>query len=513
MRKILIILSLIAVFHSCRSSHGHQEKSIREQEFLLAPNQVGTIEKGMTIKDLYSIFSENQIKKIKTKSELTADASDNFFVYDSLNHLLLIASPQVKNDEGSKITRIVIKDKRYKTEKGIGLQSNVGQIKDAYENTDFLPSANEIVMFVPEIDANFEINPRHLHSNMWNDSTGTIIADSIPANTTVSTLAIFWNPTQNSVTDKAFWHDLTSRFITWLITQVPSILILICLFIGLMRLLHYAVKRIKKVALNRIYRAENIDNDEGQKRINTLSGIIYGVGRIFLWTIFMLIMLGKFNINIAPILASAGIVGLAVGFGAQELVRDFISGFFILLEDQIRTGDVAIINGTTGTVEKIEMRTTTLRDSSGIVHIFQNGKINTLSNMTKGWSAIVVEIGVAYKEDTDYVTEIMKQVGEELQQDPDFGPRMISPVDVWGVDKFGDSSVILKVKITTKSGMQWVVSREYRRRIKKAFDARNIEIPFPHISIYTGDTTKPMPIEIKRPEEKKIEAGHNPATS
>lgn len=504
MHKILIVLSLIVVFYSCRSSQqSHQEKGAQEQEFLLSPNKVGAIKKGMTIKDLYNLFSEKQIKKIKTKSELTADAADNFYVYDSQNHLLLIASPQLKNDEGSKINRIVVKDKRYKTEKGIGLESNVGQIRNSYENTDFIPSVNEIILFVPEIDANFEINPRHLHSRIWNDSTGTIIADSIPANTPVTTLAIFWNPTQSSITDRAFWHDLTNRLLNWSITQIPSIAILICLFIGLMRLLHYSVKRIKKVALNRIYRTENIDNDEGQKRINTLSGIIYGVGRIFLWTIFMLIMLGKFNINIAPILASAGIVGLAVGFGAQELVRDFISGFFILLEDQIRTGDVAIINGTTGTVEKIEMRTTTLRDSSGIVHIFQNGKINTLSNMTKGWSATVVEIGVAYKEDTDHVTEVMKQVGEELQNDPNFGPRMIAPVDVWGVDQFGDSAVILKVKITTKSGMQWIVSREYRRRIKKAFDARNIEIPFPHISIYTGDLTKPMPIELKTPEAKK----------
>lgn len=499
MRNIFIILSLILVFYSCRTAQNHRTDT-EEKTFLIAPNQVGAIKKGMTIKDLYSTLPKNQIKKIKTKNELSADATDNFYIYDSQNRLLLIVSPETKNDEGSRISRVVIKDKRYKTTQGISLQSNVGQIRNAYENTDFIPSINEIIMFVPEIDANFEINPRNLSRNIWNDSTGMILADSIPATTTVTTLAIFWDSARTNITDKAFWHDLTHHLVTWSITQVPSIIILIGLFTALMRLLHYMVKRIKKVAIKRMNKAENVDKDEEQKRINTLSGIIYGIGKIFLWTIFILIMLGKFNINIAPILASAGIVGLAVGFGAQELVRDFISGFFILLEDQIRTGDVAIINGTTGTVEKIEMRTTTLRDSSGIVHIFQNGKINTLSNMTKGWSAIVVEIGVAYKEDTDYVTEVMKQVGEELQQDGDFGERMIAPVDVWGVDQFGDSAVVLKVKITTKSGMQWAVSREYRRRIKKAFDARNIEIPFPHISIYTGEVTKPMPIEVKSTE-------------
>lgn len=500
MRNIFIILFILMLGGSCTLSTPKQTVNTEKEEFLIAPNQVGIIKKGMTIKDLHSLFSENQIKKIKTKSELTADASDNFYVYDKQNRLLLIASPQTKNDEGSRITRIVIKDKRYTTEKGIGLQSNVGEIRAAYENTDFIPSLDEIIMFVPEIDANFEINPRHLKHKVWDDSTGMIVADSIPAQTGVTTLAIFWNPSHSNITEKAFWHDLTHKLISWTITQVPSIAILICLFIALMRLLHYLVKRIKKVALNRIYKAEDIDHDEGQKRINTLAGIIYGIGRIFLWTIFILILLGKFNINIAPILASAGIVGLAVGFGAQELVRDFISGFFILLEDQIRTGDVAIINGTSGTVEKIEMRTTTLRDASGVVHIFQNGKINTLSNMTKGWSAIVVDIGVAYKEDTDKVSEVMKQVGEEMQKDSDFGPRMLAPVDVWGVDEFGDSAVILKVKLTTKSGMQWAVSREYRRRIKKAFDAQNIEIPFPHLSIYTGEVTKAFPVELKKTE-------------
>ena len=478
MRNIFIILFILMLGESCTLSTPKQTVNTEKEEFLIAPNQVGIIKKGMTIKDLHSLFSENQIKKIKTKSELTADASDNFYVYDKQNRLLLIASPQTKNDEGSRITRIVIKDKRYTTEKGIGLQSNVGEIRAAYENTDFIPSLDEIIMFVPEIDANFEINPRHLKHKVWDDSTGMIVADSIPAKTGVTTLAIFWNPSHSNITEKAFWHDLTHKLMSWTITQVPSIAILICLFIALMRLLHYLVKRIKKVALNRIYKAEDIDHDEGQKRINTLAGIIYGIGRIFLWTIFILI----------------------VGFGAQELVRDFISGFFILLEDQIRTGDVAIINGTSGTVEKIEMRTTTLRDASGVVHIFQNGKINTLSNMTKGWSAIVVDIGVAYKEDTDKVSEVMKQVGEEMQKDSDFGPRMLAPVDVWGVDEFGDSAVILKVKLTTKSGMQWAVSREYRRRIKKAFDAQNIEIPFPHLSIYTGEVTKAFPVELKKTE-------------
>src|SRR5690606_27520050 len=141
-----------------------------------------------------------------------------------------------------------------------------------------------------------------------------------------------------------------------------------------------------------------------QKRVVTLTDILSGILVIVIWTMFIMILLTKIGINIAPILASAGIIGLAVGFGAQELVRDFISGFFMLLDDQIRVGDVAVINGTSGSVEKMELRTITLRDFSGVVHIFQNGKVNTLSNMTKGWSAMVFDIGVAHKEDVDNVT-------------------------------------------------------------------------------------------------------------
>lgn len=293
---------------------------------------------------------------------------------------------------------------------------------------------------------------------------------------------------------ESFWDKL----LTLLFKELPSVAILIGLFIGLLRLQALIIKRVRKIALNRAYKAENVDNREAEKRINTLSGIIYGIGKILLWTTFLLIFLGKFNIDIKPILASAGIVGLAVGFGAQELVRDFISGFFILLEDQLRTGDMAIINGTTELVEKIEMRTITLRDNSGVVHIFQNGKINSLSNMTKEWSATVLEIGIAYKEDTDYVSEVLREIGQQMQQVPEFGVNMLEPIEVLGVDKLADSAVILKVRIKTKPIQQWAIGREYLRRVKKTFDERNIEIPFPHLSVYAGEASKPFPVNLNK---------------
>lgn len=499
MQKFIFIFCLFLCLAACRhsSKNSIDLKADTSGDFLITGEQVGQIRKGMSINDVYDIFPENQIKKIRSKTELTAKATDNFYIYDNQNRLLLIISPTHANNVYSAINRIVVKDNRYTTEKGITLHSTVGEIETAYPNCNFLPSVNELILYVPEVNANFQINSPDLPQNVWNDSTG-VNAANIPPDTPVNTLVIFWTPGKASIITLTFWHDLLHHFFNWALNQLPSIILLIMIFIGTLRLLGFSVKRLKKMALHRAEKYNQTHEGETEKRINTLAGIILGIGKIFLWVVFLLILLGKFNINIGPLLASAGIVGLAIGFGAQELVRDFISGFFMLLEDEIRTGDVAIINGTAGTVEKIEMRTTTLRDASGIVHIFQNGKINTLSNMTKEWSAIVVDIRIAYKEDTDRVSRILEQIGNEMQQDPVYGEKMLRELEVWGIDQFADSAVIIKVKLTTKAGQQWATGRELRRRVKKAFDMANIEIPFPHLSLYSGSVTKPIPIDLKQ---------------
>jgi small conductance mechanosensitive channel len=205
--------------------------------------------------------------------------------------------------------------------------------------------------------------------------------------------------------------------------------------------------------------------------------------------------LDQIGLDITPILAGAGIVGLAVGFGAQNLVRDVINGFFVILENQVRVGDVAIVNGTGGLVEVISFRTITLRDLSGTVHIFPHGTVTTMANMTKGWSASVMNIGVAYKEDTDRVAEIMREVGKDLQQDEQFGKKMLEPIEILGVDAFGESAVEIKVRIKTLPIEQWGVGREYRRRLKKAFDRENIEIPFPHRTLYMGEASPPWVVK------------------
>lgn len=496
MHKFIIFLLFLFCIGACDSHKQSQEAINPEEQFLIARNQVGPIKKGMTIKQLRAALPAERIKKLASRSELSDETADNYYVYDDSTQLMFIVSPRRKNDETSRIQQIIIKDNRFATTAGIGLQSDLGEIRNAYPDSEIVPSVNDIILYVRELDANFELDERNLSPGIWNDTTGHIAIDSLPVTTGVTDLTIVWNYGASNITDKYFWTDLVHHFVNWVITQVPAIILLVLLLIGLLNLLKFIIRRLKKSATERLARAQR-DDSEGLKRINTIAEISNGIGRIFLWTIFILMLLEKFNINIAPILASAGIVGLAVGFGAQELVRDFISGFFMLLEDQIREGDVAIINGTGGTVEKIELRTTTLRDASGVVHIFQNGKINTLSNMTKEWSAMVVEIGVAYKEDTDHVNAVLQQVGNEMKNDQDFGPNIIA-IDYWGVDQFAASSVVLKVKLSTKAGQQWGISREYRRRVKKAFDANNIEIPFPHISLYTGSVTRPMPIQIAK---------------
>ncbi|HKK58677.1 MAG TPA: mechanosensitive ion channel family protein, partial [Salinivirga sp.] len=226
-----------------------------------------------------------------------------------------------------------------------------------------------------------------------------------------------------------FWTSIFEKASNWVINELPSIIILLIFTFIAFRLVRFLLNRLKKMIIKRAQRMDKDDASETEKRINTLMNIARGASNIVIWAIFLMILLSKFGVNIGPILASAGILGLALGFGAQELVRDFISGFFVLLENQIRSGDVAIINGTAGLVERIELRTTTLRDFSGVVHIFQNGKINSLSNMTKEWSAITVEIGVAYKENADHVMKVMKEVAEDLEQDEMFKDKIKEPTE------------------------------------------------------------------------------------
>ena len=256
------------------------------------------------------------------------------------------------------------------------------------------------------------------------------------------------------------------------------------------RALRFGLGKLEQVLLTWRER-EDKERIANEKRVKTLTGMLQTICLTLVWVVGVVMSLDQIGLDITPILAGAGIVGLAVGFGAQNLVRDVINGFFMILENQIRVGDVAIVNGTGGLVEAISFRTITLRDLSGTVHIFPNGTVTTLANMTKGWSAYVMDIGVAYKEDTDRVAEIMREVGKDLQQDEHLGRKILEPIEIMGVDAFGESEVVIKARIKTLPIEQWGVGREYRRRLKKAFDRENIEIPFPHRTLYMGEASPP----------------------
>lgn len=284
-----------------------------------------------------------------------------------------------------------------------------------------------------------------------------------------------------------FWQQMGSTALAWGVGVIPGVVLILALALVASRILGKVVTRASGLIAGSIRHGREMDEREVEKRAGTLTGILTVAVKLVLWLVVIMMILRRLGIDVAPIIAGAGILGLAVGFGAQELVRDFIAGFFILMENQIRNGDVAIINGTGGLVEHVGLRTVVLRDNTGTVHVFQNGKINSLSNMTKEWSAAVFDIGVAYKEDTDRVVGVMQQVAADLRQDETLGPDIIEDLEVMGVDAFGSSEVVIKARLKTKPIRQWAVGREYRRRLKYAFDREGIEIPFPHRTIYWGD--------------------------
>jgi small conductance mechanosensitive channel len=226
-----------------------------------------------------------------------------------------------------------------------------------------------------------------------------------------------------------------------------------------------------------------LDALERRKRAQTLASVMRRALSALIWTTAVLVVLRELDVDITPVLTGAGIVGLAIGFGAQTLVRDVISGFFLIIEDQVRVGDVAVVNDIGGLVEQINMRTIVLRDLNGSVHVIPNGEIKTLSNRTKDFSYYVIELGVDYDEDTDRVVAAVRKAGAELASDPVHGPNMLEGVEIMGVDDFKDSAISLKFRVKTVPLKQWEVGRELRRRIKRAFDAEGIRIPFPQVEV------------------------------
>jgi len=242
----------------------------------------------------------------------------------------------------------------------------------------------------------------------------------------------------------------------------------------------------KLIGLFRDFLKKSADSAEDERRIETLARMFRYVATVLITLVAGMLVLSELGISIAPFLGAAGVVGIAVGFGAQSLVKDFFSGFFMLLENQVRVGDAVELAGKLGVVEELTLRNTVLRDNEGNVHYIPNGEITVVTNKSRGYAFALIDIGVAYREDLDEVYAVIRAAGAELRADPETGPKILEDIEIQGVQNWADSAVIVRCRIKTVAMEQWAVRRIFLARLKKAFDMHNIEIPYPHLTIYAG---------------------------
>jgi len=256
--------------------------------------------------------------------------------------------------------------------------------------------------------------------------------------------------------------------VTWLLTSGVRLLLLLVGAYVLLRMIRLLTERFSSWLQGFTHSVER------QKRAQTLSEIVQAAATSVLFVITAMLLLEELGINIAPLLTAAGIGGLAIGFGAQNLVRDLITGFFLLLEDQIRVGDIVKVGDKSGLVEQLGLRVLILRDYDGSVHTIPNGSITTVTNLTKDFSYAVLSVGVSYRTDIDEAVTVLAHVGADLRRDPQFAADLLEDLQVVGIEDFADQQVKLRLRVKTLPSRQWRVSRELRRRIKQAFDAHHI---------------------------------------
>ena len=250
----------------------------------------------------------------------------------------------------------------------------------------------------------------------------------------------------------------------------------------------WILKRLanKGIRSFRLYISSREDSAEERKRLETLGRVFRYATTVTITAIAAMLVLTELGISIAPILAAAGVLGLAVGFGAQSLVKDYFSGLFILLENQIRHGDVVEAGGKSGLVEEVTLRYVRLRDYDGSVHFVPNGQIDSVTNMTRDFSYALIDVGIAYRENVDEAFEVIRQVAADMRTDAQFRDIILEDVDLAGVENWADSAVAIRLRIKVLPIQQWTVKREFLKRLKAAFDAAGIEIPFPHLTVYAG---------------------------
>jgi len=283
----------------------------------------------------------------------------------------------------------------------------------------------------------------------------------------------------------------------WLASSGIRILVIIATAAVIYLLLRYSIPPLIRRTVE--HRMKGKFAEEIKQRANTMSSMLVKIGLGIIVILALITILSELGVNITALLAGVGIIGIAIGFGAQSLIKDYISGIFILLEDQYDIGDVVRVAGIAGLVEEVGLRRTVLRDLDGIVHSIPNSEITTASNFTKGYSRVNLNISVAYGEDLDRVIKVINKVCQEMAEDPGWKADILSTPQVLRVDNLGDSGIEIKILGDTMPIRQWAVMGELRLRLKRAFDAEGIEIPWPHTKVYFGNA----PVEAAPPSPEK----------
>ena len=290
-----------------------------------------------------------------------------------------------------------------------------------------------------------------------------------------------------------YLKDAGSGLGSWLASDGLRIVLILFMSWVVTRIARRVIPRVLSSVM--LGQASTADHDEVMKRSETLSSVFVGAAVSLIYVSALFMVLTEIGVPIGPVLGGFGIAGIAVGFGAQYLVRDLIAGVFILAENQYRTGDVVTLAGISGLVESINLRRTVVRDLDGQVHVIPNGEITVASNKTKYWSRVNLDVGVAYKEDVDRVIRVLNEIGDEIAADPYYGLMLITPPQVLRLNALDDSAVTFKMLGDCKPMKQWEIMGEMRRRIKIRLDAEGIEIPFPHQTVYWGEEQPPFRAE------------------
>ena len=303
------------------------------------------------------------------------------------------------------------------------------------------------------------------------------------------------------VFDATDGNEFLARTADFLLAKPLRILLILVVAWTINRVVRRAIRRFSE----RIASGESSGVQRAASRARTIGQVLRGVSSALIYGMAILLVLGELGINLGPLLAGAGIAGVAVGFGAQSLVKDFLSGIFMLLEDQYGVGDIVDLGEASGTVESVTLRSTKLRDVNGTVWHVPNGEVRRVGNKSQQWARALIDVSVAYDSDVAHAEQVIKQTADELFHDPKWAPMMLEEPEVWGIERLGADGIDIRLVLKTQPSEQFVVMRELRRRLKDTLDAEGIEIPFPQRTLWVrADDAKPAKSPAASPKRKKV---------